>query len=47
MEANLKKLCFFWVHVYSILVDDVSAEGHATLKECGFIDAGEELVPTE
>ena len=40
-------LDLFGVHVYSFLVDDVSAEGHSTLKECGFIDAGEELVLTE
>ena len=40
-------LIFSAAHVYSILVDDVSAEGHSTLKECGFINAGEELVLTE
>ena len=40
-------LDLFGVHVYSILVDDVSTEGYSTLKECGFIDAGKELVLTE
>ena len=37
----------FGVHVYSIFVDDVSAEGNLTLEERGFIDAGKELVLTE
>ena len=37
----------FGVHVYSIFVDDVSTEGYSTLKECGFINAGEELVFAE
>ena len=40
-------LDFFGVHVYSIFVDDVSTEGYSTLEECGFIDAGKELVLTE
>ena len=40
-------LDLFGVHVYSILVDDVSTEGYLTLEECGFIDAGKELVLTE
>ena len=29
------------------LFDDVSTEGYSTLEECGFIDAGKELVLTE
>ena len=33
-------LDLFGVHVYSVSVDDVSAEGYSTLEECGFIDAG-------
>ena len=37
----------FGVHVYSIFVDDVSTEGYSTLEECGFMDAGKELVSTE
>ena len=37
----------FGVHVYSISVDDVSTEGYLTLEECGFIDAGKQLVLTE
>ena len=40
-------LDLFGVPVYSIFVDDVSTEGYSTLKECGFIDAGKELVLTE
>ena len=40
-------LDLFGVHVYSIFVDDVSTEGYSTLEECGFIDAGKELVFTE
>ena len=40
-------LDLFRVHVYSIFVDDVSTEGYSTLEECGFIDAGKELVLTE
>ena len=28
------------VHVYSVSIDDVSAEGYSTVEECGFIDAG-------
>ena len=35
------------VHVYSISVDDVSAEGYLTLEVRGFIDAGKQLVLTE
>ena len=31
---------FFRVHVYSLSIDDVSAEGYSALGECGFIDAG-------
>ena len=37
----------FGVHVYSISIDDVSAEGYSTLEECGSIDAGKQLVWTE
>ena len=37
----------FGVHVYSIFVDDVSTKEYSTLEECGFIDAGKELVLTE
>ena len=33
-------LDLFRVHVYSVPIDDVSAEGYPTLEECGFIDAG-------
>ena len=40
-------LDLFVVHVYSIFVDDVSTEGYSTLEECGFINAGKELVFTE
>ena len=40
-------LDLFEVHVYSISVDDVSAEGYSTLEECGFIDAGKQPVLTE
>ena len=40
-------LDLFGVHVYSIFVDDVTTEGYLTLKECGFIDAGKELVFAE
>ena len=40
-------LDLFEVHVYSIFVDDVSAEGYSTLEERGFIDAGKELVFAE
>ena len=40
-------LDLFWVHVYSIAVHDVSTEGYPTLEECGFIDAGKQLVLTE
>ena len=42
-----KDLDLFGVHVYSIFVNDVSTEGYSTLEECGFIDAGKELVLTE
>ena len=40
-------LDLFGLHVYSIFVDDVSTEGYLTLEECGFIDAGKELVFAE
>ena len=33
-------LIFSGVHVYSVSIDNVSAEGYSTLEECGFIDAG-------
>ena len=33
-------LDIFGVHVYSILIDDVSTKGYWTLEECGIIDAG-------
>ena len=33
-------LDLFGVHVYSVPIDDVSAEGYLTLEECGFIDEG-------
>ena len=33
-------LDLFRVHVYSVSIDDVSAEGYATLEERRFIDAG-------
>ena len=36
----------FGVHVYSIFIDDISAKGYSTLEECGFIDAGKQLVLT-
>ena len=39
-------LDLFKVHVYSIIIDDVSAKGYSTLEECGFIDAGKQLVST-
>ena len=40
-------LDLFGVHVYSIFVDDVSAERYSALEERGFIDAGKELVLME
>ena len=40
-------LDLFGVHVYSIFVDDVSTEVYSTLEECGFMDAGKDLVFTE
>ena len=46
-RPTLNDLELFGVHVYSIFVDDVSTEGYSTLEECGFIDAGKELVLTE
>ena len=46
-RSTSKDLDIFGVHVYSIFVDDVSTEGYLTLEECGFIDAGKELVFTE
>ena len=39
-------LDLFEVHVYSIFIDDVSAKGYSTLEECGFIDAGKQLMST-
>ena len=39
-------LFLFGVHMYSIFVHDVSAERYLTLEDCGFIDAGKQLVLT-
>ena len=46
-RPTLNDLDLFGVHVYSISVDDVSAEGYSTLEERGSIDAGKQLVLTE
>ena len=46
-RRTLNDLDLFGVHVYSISVNDVSTEEYSTLEECGFIDAGKELVLTE
>ena len=47
LRPTLNDLDLFGVHVYSIFVDDVSTEGYSTLEECGFINAGKELVLTK
>ena len=39
-RATWNDLNLFGVHVYSVSVDDVSAEGYSTLEERRFIDAG-------
>ena len=45
-RPTLNDLDLFGVNVYSIFIDDVSAKGYSTLEECGFMDAGKQLVST-